>query len=386
MKLVLASLCFIFVYVSFLAEAQSSQNERAAIVRVRLMTTPEKVQISGVGFRFQNLNRPYQPVSIPQGSQAEIRVMEKQGKKIWAVRINNKDPEQLFADKYLFLQGENLRVGTRALPERVLFSVNAGGQVDVVAVMPLDDYVVGVLASEMPLSWPMETLKAQAVAARSYALAVMASRKDKAYHLESSILDQVFRHVLHENEDDPLIKKAVQAVRETQGQKLYASNNRVLKAFFHSDCGGKTTTAKEVWNHGVNTGVAVDNFCLTSPRAQWKLTMTKEELARRLGVPQITELELVRPTSERRVQAVRVAVNGDSEEVVSVNKFRQILGYQELRSSIFEIKRVGQSFLFEGQGYGHGVGLCQWGSRTLGQQGMTYKQILAHYYPLARLK
>lgn len=383
MKLIWASLCFIFVYVSFLSDARSASSE---VVRVRLMSAPKKVQITGLALRFQNLNQPYKPVAIPRNAQAEVRLLEKEGKKVWALRVNNQDPEHLFSEKYLLIQGENLRVGAQALPSRVLLNMNANKNVDVVGVMPLEDYVVGVLASEMPLSWPLETLKAQAVAARSYALAVMEERKDKPYHLESSILDQVFRHVLAEDENDPLIKKAVQAVRETEGVKLYASNNKVLKAFFHSDCGGKTTTPQNVWNYGVNAGTTVDTSCPTNPRAHWKLNLSKEELSRRLHVENFSSLEFIKIPSENRIKAVRVAFNDASSKLISANDFRQLLGFQDLRSSLFEMKKIGESFLFQGQGFGHGVGLCQWGSKALGQSGRNYKQILTHYYPLARLK
>lgn len=387
MKLVFASLCFIFVYISFLPDARSAFVGGSELVRVRLLTTTAKVEISGVALRFQNAEHPYRPVAIPQNNRAEARLLEKDGRQFWAVRFNDRDPEQLFAQKYLMVQGENLRLGAKSLPSRVLLSSSAPRKIDVVGVMPLEEYVVGVLASEMPLSWPLETLKAQAVAARSYALAVMEERKDKPFHLESSILDQVFRHVLAEDENDPLIKKAVQAVRETQGLKLYTADGRhVLKAFFHSDCGGKTTTAKNVWNTSVNSGVTTDSSCPTNPRAHWKLALDKQELSRRLGVKDVLKLELVKIPSEDRVKAVRVAFNDSSEKIISANDFRQKLGFQDLRSSLFDLKKMGDQFLFEGRGYGHGVGLCQWGSRVLGQQGRNYKQILTHYYPLARLK
>lgn len=387
MKLILASLCFIFVYVSFLADAHSSLTKNTDLVRVRLMTTSNTFQVSGMGLRFQNLDQPFRPVAIPNNAKAEVRVMEKAGKKVWALRVNNKDPEHLFAEKYLLIQGDNLRSGAKALPSRVLLNSNGSQKMDVVGVIPLDDYVVGVLASEMPLSWPMETLKAQAVAARSYALAVMEERKNKSYHLESSILDQVFRHVLTEDENDPLIKKAVQAVKETEGMKLYAANNnKILKAFFHSDCGGHTTTAQNVWQYGVNTGTAVDSSCPTNPRANWKLNLSKEELSRRLHVKDFSALDVIKLPTENRVKAVRVAFNDAPAKTFSANDFRQLLGFQDLRSSLFEMKKVGQSFLFEGRGYGHGVGLCQWGSRALGQSGRNYKEILHHYYPLAQLK
>ncbi|WP_253721005.1 SpoIID/LytB domain-containing protein [Bdellovibrio bacteriovorus] len=385
MKLIWASLCFIFVYVSFLSDAQSSLIAGSELVRVRLLSTTHKVQISGLGLKFHNLDRPYRQVAIPDSGQAEVRLMERAGKKVWSLRINNKDPETLFSEKFLYIQGENLRVGSQSLPQKVLLHASKE-KVDVVGVMPLEDYVVGVLASEMPLSWPMESLKAQAVAARSYALAVMRERKDKPYHLESSILDQVFRHVLAEDENDPLIKKALQAVKETQGQKLYASNDKVLKAFFHSDCGGKTTTAKSVWNHGVNTGVATDASCPTNPRANWKLSLSKEELHKRLQLPPIAKIDFIRNKEDKRVLKVKVAMNDSSVAEIPANDFRQKIGFTELRSTMFTMNKVGENFVFEGRGFGHGVGLCQWGSRALSRSGYDYKRILTHYYPLARLK
>jgi stage II sporulation protein D len=214
----------------------------------------------------------------------------------------------------------------------------------------------------------------------------MKERKDKSYHLESSVLDQVFRHIARDDENDPLIQKALQAVRETQGQRLWSTAGRTLKAFYHSDCGGKTTTAKNVWNYGVNTGVVVDNSCPTSPKATWSLRLTKQELEKRLKLPGVQTISLLRPKSEARVLQVKLASAAGMEKILSANEFRQKLGFQDLKSALFEVREEGEHFLFQGRGFGHGVGLCQWGSRALGRQGKDYKQILQHYYPLAQLK
>ncbi|MEN0057586.1 MAG: SpoIID/LytB domain-containing protein [Bdellovibrio sp.] len=365
------------------AEAQAKSNS-SDLVRVRLMSSPQAIQIQGLNLRFQNLKNPYRPVAIPQNSRVEVRLMKKEEKHLWAVRLNNQEAEQLFADEYLVIQGEDLRVGARSLPSRILLSEADGQQMDLVGVIPLEDYLVGVLASEMPLSWPMEALKAQAVAARSYALSVMRERKDKAFHLESSILDQVFRHTVVKDGSDP-VHRAAQAVRETRGVTLMDSQKKVLKAYFHSDCGGHTTTPQNVWQSGVNSGVAVDQSCPTNPKAQWTLTLESEELGRRLKMSQIVDIQLIRKAGESRVMSVRVTALQNRTQTWTVNEFRRLLGFQELRSSLFEMKKLDQGFRFEGQGFGHGVGLCQWGSRHLGLKGYNYKQILQHYYPLARL-
>lgn len=385
MKLLWAALCFLFVLMTYLPDAQSSLVPDKDLVRVRLLTIPQKIQISGMGLRFQNLSQPYRPVAIPNNSQVEVRLIKKENKKVWALRVNNKEVEHLFAEKYLLIQGDGLRAGAQNLPGRILLSANGAQNLDVVGVMPLDEYIVGVLASEMPLGWPLETLKAQAVAARSYTLAVMNERKNKAYHLESSVLDQVFRHVMAEDENDVKIKKALQAVRETEGVKLYGPDNRVLKAFYHADCGGKTTTAKNVWSAGVNTGTAVDASCPTSPSAQWTLKVRKEDLARKLHTAPIAKISLIRTPADSRVEMVKVAMNDGQEKKINANEFRQALGFQDLRSTLFDMHSHDDEYVFTGRGFGHGVGLCQWGSRAMGLQGKSFAQILKHYYPLAKL-
>ncbi|MNL20947.1 Amidase enhancer precursor [compost metagenome] len=242
----------------------------------------------------------------------------------------------------------------------------------------------------MPLSWPLESLKAQAVAARSYAMAVIRERKDKAYHLESSVLDQVFRLI---TDDDEKTKKAQQAVRETEGVELVAKSGQILKAFYHADCGGKTTTAKNVWNSGVNTGVASDASCPANPKAEWQLQLSKDEFNQRVQKyfrqhePQnsVSRIEILKPAKNERVLRVKLAFNDGEEKAVDGNEFRKMLGFQDLRSTLFDLETKEASFVFKGRGFGHGVGLCQWGSRALGLQGKNFKQILQHYYPLAGL-
>ncbi|UYL07740.1 SpoIID/LytB domain-containing protein [Bdellovibrio sp. SKB1291214] len=358
------------------------------LVRVRIATLSKRVQVAGLGLRFQILSQPYRHVAIPEmgPGTAEVRVMKKNGKNIWALRLKGRDSEHLFKEKYLMIQGENLRVGAQSLPSRILLSAGSGNQVDVVGVLPLDEYIAGVISSEMPINWPIETLKAQAVAARSYALSVMEERSDKPYHLESSVLDQVFRHIADGDESDPKLQKALKAVRDTAGIKLFsAKGHDVLKAYYHADCGGHTTLAKNVWSGGVNSGVAVDSSCPTNPKANWTVKLTRAEIAEKLQMSDVTKITLDRANNETRVRGVRVALNETEQRYISANEFRQALGFSELRSTLFEMKQQGDEFTFTGRGFGHGVGLCQWGSRAMGLKGQNFVQILKHYYPAARI-
>ncbi|MNJ94773.1 Amidase enhancer precursor [compost metagenome] len=377
---------FFGVLISFIPVAESSLTTDKEIVRVRLLTEKSQITLTGQGLHFQAFDKKYQPVAIPRSSVAQIRVIYKDGKKMWSVRLDNKDPEQIYSDNYLLVRGDNLRAGSKALPKKLLLNSSGPQKIDVVGVIPLDEYVMGVIASEMPLSWPMESLKAQAVAARSYALAVMKERMQNPWHLESSVLDQVFRHVLAEDENDQMIQKAVLAVRATQGVKLLSpKNGKILKAFYHADCGGRTSLAKDVWQSGVNTGTAVDSSCPITPTAQWTLRLTAKELIARMGV-ELSGLKLIRPTAVDRVSKVLLTLNDVDAKTLNANEFRQKIGFQDLKSTQFDVKKEGDSFVFKGRGFGHGVGLCQWGSRTLGQKGLDYKDILRHYYPLAQIQ
>lgn len=375
---------FLCVIISYLPEVQAAPLKDTELVRVRVSSFQNKVRLSGTGLRFQNLANPYRAVAIPQNSGVEVRLLEQNGKKMWALRLSNSEQEHLFPQKYLLIQGQDIQIGAQSLPSRVMLSAPTTKTIDVIGVLPLNDYLVGVLSSEMPLTWPMETLKAQAVAARSYTLALLNERQNKAYHVESSILDQVFKHVDGED-DDAKTRRAREAVAATDGVKLFDNHQKVLKAFYHADCGGKTALAKDVWNSGPNMGVATDSSCPTNPKARWTFAIDKAELQSRLHLQGLLDLTLKRITNDTRVKDVRLAMNESQQKVMSVNDFRQNLGFQNIRSSIFDVKEENGKYVFQGKGYGHGVGLCQWGSRALGMRGMNYAQILKHYYPLASL-
>ena len=180
----------------------------------------------------------------------------------------------------------------------------------------------------------------------------------------------------------------------TEGMKLLAGPGKVLKAFYHSDCGGRTVSAKSVWNFGVNSGEAVDDSCPTNPKAQWQMSLSKENLYAKLkkflslekSSAQISGLDFVKIPGEERIKDVKVAFNSGESRTINANDFRAVVGFQDLRSTLFTVSENENVIAFKGRGYGHGVGLCQWGSRIMGQQGKKYQEILNHYYPLAKLE
>lgn len=382
MRAWLAALAIILVATTARAES---------LIRVRLKTQEAELVISGTGLRMVGMTENFKPVAIPQNETLRIKRFQKDGRSFWL--INGRTRTQIMSSALLVIEGSQMRAGSQILPHKILIASSGRQKMDLVGIMPLENYLTGVVASEMPLSWPIESLKAQAVAARSYAMAVMKERSRRIFHVESNILDQVFRPLAQENGDDPLVKKALQAVRETEGQRLTVADGRTLKAFFHSDCGGKTVSAKSVWGNAVEAGQASDASCPSTPRANWELNVPKAKIFAGLkkffslgkSPLQVTALDFERG-EDARIQQVRVAFNEGPERKISGNDFRSVVGFQDLKSTLFEAKEQGEGFNFKGRGFGHGVGLCQWGSRALGQQGMKYADILRHYYPLARLK
>jgi len=343
--------CFLLVFSVSLAKAQPDN------VRVRIKSGMNRIALSGLNLRLIGQQQNYYKVAIPQSRQMEISRVAVAGKSYWQVSEGTRDV--MSSAQALVVQGENLRQDGTELPNRIVLQESSDGQIDVIGVVPMEEYVFSVLASEMPLSWPMETLKAQAVAIRSYTEAILLERKDKAFHLESTVLDQVYKKISQHN-SSVLLAKAREAVRATEGVFL-TKQNRILKAFYHSDCGGKTVPAGSVWRQEKNNdaGVAVDPGCPLNPMAQWRYRLPKAKFA-----------NLVK----------------DFLGEIRSNEFRQILGFMNLRSTNFEMKDQGDDLEFVGRGFGHGVGLCQWGSRALGVKGFSYQRILQHYYPLASLK
>ncbi|WP_413291131.1 SpoIID/LytB domain-containing protein [Bdellovibrio sp. HCB337] len=350
--------CLVF----FCALGMSSAWAQQDIVRVRIKSGISKVFLSGLNLRLTGHEEKFSKVAIPQDRKMEISRVIVAGKTYWQISqgASSITRDVMNSEEALLVQGENLREEGLELPNKILLREGTSGQIDIIGVVPMEEYVFSVLAQEMPLRWPIETLKAQAIAIRSYTMAVLQERKAKAFHVESSVLDQVYKKISM-NISPELIEKAHTAVKETEGVYLLNPKGRILKAFYHSDCGGKTVPAGSVWKKesAMDAGVAVDAGCPVNPMARWSYKISKEKFA---------------------------AVSKDFLGDIRSNEFRQILGFMNLRSTAFEMKDQEGEIEFVGKGFGHRVGMCQWGSRALGLKAYSHQRILKHYYPLASLK
>jgi stage II sporulation protein D len=260
--------------------------------------------------------------------------------------------------------------------------------------LDIEKYLDGVVNGEFSSKWSPEAVSAQVVAARSYAFYQIrdARRRRAIFDVESNIRDQVYLGTKGEEARASLL------VARTRGLVLVAGPAGAaspIKAFYHSTCGGHTDSPEEVWGkpqEGVRGGVDCVH-CGTSPRFTWQLKLTPAQLDQALqsyGKGGVIGLEVLSRFASGRVKKLKIAfasVGGRiSTQIIPGSQFRSLVGSEQLRSTAFTISRGdGDSWLFDGRGYGHGVGMCQWGAKEMGAAGFEAREILSRYYPSARI-
>lgn len=242
--------------------------------------------------------------------------------------------------------------------------------------VPLERYVASVLAGEVNPSWPLEALKAQAVASRTFALRRMMERQGQEYHLQSSVMDQVYKKKTTES--------FIAAVRETAGLVLVVDGD-YAETSFHSTCGGKTTDARSVWGRSYShLRGGVCGFCEASPTYNWATEIPLSDVQSKFG-QQVTKLRIKSRTPDGRADVLELV--GSKRQNITGHEFRMALGPMKVKSTLIkEIKNEGPLVKISGKGFGHGVGLCQYGALGMAKSGKGFKEILSHYYPGTTLR
>ena len=281
--------------------------------------------------------------------------------------------------------------------------------------VPLEDYLPSVVGSEMPASWPQAALRAQAVAARTYALR---QRKSAApFDVSATVTSQVYKGV------DAETPSTRQAVASTRGQVLIYGSS-LANAVFHSSGGGSTENSGDLWSQQLPYLVSVPDFDQHSPVHAWQQRFEPDQLQKAFGeIGGARSIEVLATSGSGRVRQARV-IGPSGTLVLTGAQLRSRLG---LKSTLVRFEVVapelaalppalpalppllpldGQergadpaatpdqppmqvpppSLLAIGRGYGHGVGMSQWGAHGLAQRGQTYDQILRHYYRGAELR
>ncbi len=242
-----------------------------------------------------------------------------------------------------------------------------------------EDYIKGVLYHEASHYWPTEALKAQAIACRSYAVARVKENSSRDFDATADTYSQVYGGKTSER------FRTSKAVEDTKGEVL-TYQGQVLPAYFHATCAGHTEDASNLWNIDMLPlkGVACD-FCKDSPHFNWHYVFSKKEIIEQLSsagykIKQIKDIKIASRNNSGRIASLVISSNGDEVKVLAKD-FRNILGSNIIRSTNFQVKVVKDDVVFEGIGWGHGVGLCQWGAYFMAKQDRDYKKILEYYYP-----
>ena len=259
--------------------------------------------------------------------------------------------------------------------------------------LPLEEYLVGVLAAESSVEDEIEALKAQAVVSRAFALKNLRRHAREGFDFCSTTHCQRFTF--------PKTKGAVngaarRAVEGTAGVILNDSLGNVVDAYFHAACGGITANIETLWGAPAPSyllGVR-DDFCATMPHRRWAQKIPANQLAKALQSDERTNVgaRLVSITITKRDatgRAEALTIEGSRRRPIRGWDFKLIvgraLGWQMIKSSRFEVSRAGDDFVFRGSGFGHGLGLCQEGAHVAARRGMSHRQILNHYFPGTRL-
>lgn len=246
------------------------------------------------------------------------------------------------------------------------------GRIIPVDIVELDEYIYSVVPCEIGKKFPEEAVKAQIVAARTYAYYNTKNSKFKGYDLVDNTDSQVYKGI---NTEDESISKLVDSTKNM----IITYNGEPINAVFHSDSGGYTANSEDVWGgKPVDYLRSVDDTGNNefSPRKNWSYMITKEKFKTIFGVfPKEISME----KKNNRIEKISISDENKKIEMTS-NEFRKKLGYTNLFSTIFEFQDLGDSLMFNGNGAGHGVGLSQWGAYGLAVKKMKYEEILKYYY------
>jgi stage II sporulation protein D len=351
-----------------LALAAPSPAPASGVIRVAVVENARVVELRGTDVEVTELG-VCSPCGAPRRAAVVRAAASGAGVEIDGVR----------AGGFRLRSEHPIRLNGREYPAPLEIS-RAGEGLAVVNEVPLEEYLVGVLRAESNEKWPLEALRAQAVVARTYAAYHRLLNGAKPYHIVASTAHQQYAGRV------AAASPVWGAVRETAGQVLLWEGD-VFPAFYHTESGGYTEDPRTVFaarNMPALKAVRCE-FSTGSPHFYWALDVRLTDLAEILRrhaavVGSVTAIDVTERTPSLR--AAVVTVHGTRGSVrLRGNDFRRMIGYDTFKSTLFAVAVDAQWARFSGRGYGHGVGMCQWGAKGMAEQGHTARQILEFYYP-----
>ncbi len=422
-------------------ESGGKELEKELEVTVNLNKAKEAVFSSAGGLKIEIGKRSF---SVP--SSRLVHFKEKGGKIEW------EEENILSSEVYIYPKGkEAILWGKRPYRGSFIIKASSGG-ILVINKLPLEDYIKGTMKLELSPSWPPEALKAQIIVARTYALKNLRRHEEEGFNFCATDHCQRYGGI---NAEDPVTNRLVE---ETKGLVL-TYHNELASAVFHSESGGFTESALDVWGREIPYLVEVPSpWEESAPHSSWRVEFTTEQLEESLSRACLIQGEILDirlfSSPEGRVEKIEV-ITTEGEFSFPASRFREAIGWEELPSTFFvmrkeekeqkvrqesfpspssssssssfsssfdyyewmekdwdlddiinflkmreeernrkkgipppprvvvveEVVSQGATFIFEGKGYGHGVGLSQWGAKGMAEEGFSCREILSHYFP-----
>ena len=263
-----------------------------------------------------------------------------------------------------------------------IFIIPAGNSFHLVEHAPLETYLYGVLPYEMSYTWPLEALKAQAVAARTYTLKSLESVKNQNFDLYSDVRSQMYKGGGKQYDS---VKKAVD---ETRGQVL-TFDDKLFYTYYHANCGGGTDDVRS-WNPGAASikplSGASCKYDSHSKSHSWQMNISHAKVlayAKTVGLTgTLKSIKIARKTDTGRATNLTLRTSKGSK-TVACGKFRLATGIRSCKIDKISVRK--NDVQFSGKGYGHGVGMCQDGANGMAKSGKDYRKILKNYYPGAKI-
>jgi stage II sporulation protein D len=334
--------------------------------RGQALRAPVQVSAAGTGFLQNGVRMQTEQLTLRAGAQGLTLTFPRPARKLNGAAMSSGDS------------------GTEISVSGVVHLVRRDKGFLVINRVDIEEYVKGVVPAEVSSTWHPEMLKAQAVAARTYALYQQMLSATRDYDVASTVQDQVYRG--KEGIDVGILR----AVEDTRGL-VVTYQDAPIYAAFSSTAAGLTEDAMNVWSKEYPYLKGVEcPFDLASPYYQWKSSFKVDTLEQNLrqqgfSVGTIATMAPLSFSRGGRVAKLRILHSG-GELILRGEELRKAVGYTIIPSTQFAIESIGRDVVLSGFGAGHAVGMCQWGAKELAELGYPFSTILRYYYPGTELQ
>ena len=378
--------CFITILVLCIFYDHSVSAAKEPLIRV-LISKSKNLRIRSdrsipLIIKGQNFsNTKIKGLTLKKVSNRTTIFFDKNKQKIYDLKNNSKIEVKSF-------DGRGIWVGQKRYSGVLNLLVN-DSEILVINILGIEKYLYSVVGSEMPAKWPLEALKAQAIASRTYALK---QKGNNLYDIDSSQENQVYNGL------ESITYKTSNAVRSTRSLVL-TYKNKLINALFHSSSGGITENSQDVWENEYPYLSSVRDFDKINPKLRWQKKFSNKELESLFPeIGGIKKIEIINITNTGRIKNVKLFGSYGSNEMSGVDLRKRLnLKSNFVRFKFIEDKKVlsdnesssvpnEKNLIVLGQGSGHGVGMSQWGARFMASKGIKAERILKHFYKGVKIK